>query len=176
MPVAFRGHVPVVAADVFVAPGVILLGDVAIGPGSSIWYGCVLRGDINAIRIGARSNLQDGTVVHVSGEEGGSTEIGDDVTVGHMALLHACTLEDGSFVGMKACVMDGAVVETGAVVAAGAVVTPDRRIPAGELWAGCPARLLRPLSNAERADFAATAARYAAIAREYLAAGLDRII
>ena len=95
-----------IAASAFIAENAVIAGDVVIGAESSIWYGCTLRGDVNVIRIGARSNIQDHSMIHVS-SFGHATIIGDDVTVGHMALLHACTLEDGSFVGMKACLMDG---------------------------------------------------------------------
>lgn len=167
--IPFAGKVPVVAADAFVAPNATLIGDVVIGPGSSIWYGCVLRGDYNPIRIGARTNLQDGTVVHIDSRISGTT-IGDDVTVGHMCLIHACTLESGSFVGNKATVMDGATVASGAMVAAGALVTPGKRVPAGELWAGSPARKLRDLSPEKRATLTVTAKAYAAFAQEHRAA------
>lgn len=162
------GKAPRVDASAFVAPGATLIGDVEIGAEASIWYNCVLRGDVNAIRIGARTNIQDGTMIHVS-RIGRGTHIGDDVTVGHMALLHDCTLEDLCFVGMQACVMDGAVVESGAMVAAGSLVTPGRRVPAGELWAGRPAKLLRPITPAERTDIRDSADRYARLAAEYRA-------
>lgn len=167
--IAFAGKTPVIAADAFIAPNATLIGDVAVGPGSSIWYGCVLRGDYNAIRIGARSNIQDGTVVHIDSRTFG-TVIGDDVTVGHMCLIHACTLESGCFVGNKATVMDGAVVESGAMVAAGALVTPNKRVAAGELWGGSPARKLRDLRPEERATLTLTAKAYAAFAQEHRAA------
>lgn len=162
----FRGVMPVLAEGVFVAPGAVVIGDVAIGPDSGIWFGCVVRGDVNTIRIGARTNIQDGTVIHVAGD-GQGTVIGDDVTVGHMALLHACTLESGCFVGMKACVMDGAHVESGAMVAAGALVTPGKRVRRGEVWAGSPAKPLRPLTPQELDGFARSAERYAELARAY---------
>lgn len=131
----FKNILPRIAAGVFVAPTAAVIGDVEIGEDSSIWFGCTVRGDVNNVVIGKRTNIQDGTVIHVSNSLQG-TYIGDDVTVGHMALLHACTIEDGAFVGMKACVMDGAVVEAGAMVAAGALVTPGKRVPKGQLWAG----------------------------------------
>jgi carbonic anhydrase/acetyltransferase-like protein (isoleucine patch superfamily) len=165
----YRGIMPKLAADVWIAPTASVIGDVEIGPGSGIWFGCVLRGDVHDIRIGARTNIQDGTVIHVN-HAGPGTHIGDDVTVGHMALIHACTLETGSFVGMKACVMDEAVVEQGAMVAAGALVTPGKRVPAGQLWAGSPAVYRRDVTDKELAGFASTAERYAGLAREYLAA------
>ena len=136
----------------------------------------MLRGDGNAIRIGARTNIQDGTIIHVNqekdggrGKSGFACNIGADVTVGHMALLHACTLEDGSFVGMKACVMDGAVVETGGMVAAGALVTPGKRVRKGELWAGSPAKLMRALTTVEAAMFEWTVEHYVERAHSYRA-------
>ena len=165
----YRGIMPKLAADVWIAPTASVIGDVEIGPQSGIWFGCVLRGDVHDIRIGARTNIQDGTVIHVN-HSGPGTHIGDDVTVGHMALIHACTLESGSFVGMKACIMDEAVVERGAMVAAGALVTPGKRIPSGQLWAGSPAVYRRDVTEKELAGFAATAERYAGLAKEYLAA------
>jgi carbonic anhydrase/acetyltransferase-like protein (isoleucine patch superfamily) len=167
----YNGVTPKIAPDAFVAETAVIIGDVEIGPGASIWYGCVLRGDSNSIRIGARTNIQDGTIIHVNHEREGAagtrTVIGADITVGHMALLHACTLEDGSFVGMKACVMDGALVETGGMVAAGALVTPGKRVKRGELWAGSPAKLMRPLSEKEIAYFAYSAEHYAELAATY---------
>lgn len=165
--VAYNGKSPRVDGSAFIAPGVVLTGDVEIGAESSLWYGCVVRGDVNFIRIGKGVNIQDGTVVHVSRPY--PTLIGDGVSIGHMALIHACTLEDGCFIGMKACVMDGAVVETGAFAAAGALVTPGKRVPAGELWAGSPARFVRKVSNKDRAIMDYTQPNYVNLARVYKA-------
>lgn len=162
----YRGVLPTIAPDAFIADTAVIIGDVEIGAGSSIWFGCVLRGDVNSIRIGRNTNIQDGTVVHVS-RTGKGTQIGDGVTVGHLALLHDCTVEDGAFVGMKACLMDGAYLESGAMLAAGGLLTPGKRIPSGELWAGNPARLLRPLSEAEKAMIPNSAIHYATLAAEY---------
>lgn len=170
----YRGIAPRVHPEAFVAETAVVIGDVEIGAGSSVWYGAVIRGDVNRIVIGRGSNIQDGTVVHCNHdreagweaadyrETGGGvpTLIGDGVTIGHMALLHACKLEDGSFVGMRATVMDEAVVESGAMVAAGALLTPGKRIPSGELWAGAPAAFKRRLSEAELASFPYQAAHY----------------
>jgi carbonic anhydrase/acetyltransferase-like protein (isoleucine patch superfamily) len=142
----FDGVTPTLGRDVFIAPGASVIGDVEIGEQTGIWYGCVLRGDVNEIRIGARVNIQDGTVIHVA-SKGQGTYIGDEVSVGHMALLHACTVEARAFIGMKAVVMDGAHVESGAMVAAGALVTPGKRVKSGELWTGWPAAPRRALSE-----------------------------
>jgi carbonic anhydrase/acetyltransferase-like protein (isoleucine patch superfamily) len=157
---------PQIAADVFVAENAVVTGEIAIGSESSIWYGCVLRGDVNNITVGARTNIQDGTVVHVSSTLQG-TYIGDDVTIGHMALIHACTIEDGAFIGMQACIMDGAKVEKGAMVAAGALVTPGKIVPSGTLWGGSPARHMRDLTEEEKQGLTSSAAHYVRIARLY---------
>jgi carbonic anhydrase/acetyltransferase-like protein (isoleucine patch superfamily) len=179
MILSIDGFTPKIDPTAFIAPTAVIIGDVVIGPGSSVWYGCVLRADGKLLRVGARTNIQDGTVVHLNHQDDGgrggrgySTLIGDDVTIGHMALIHACTLEDGAFVGMKACVMDGAVVEGGGMVAAGALVTPNKRVRKGELWAGSPAKLLRQLTPREMEDFATTAPYYAERAAHYRSQGL----
>jgi len=152
-----------------VAPNAAVIGDVEIGRASSIWFGCTVRGDVNRIRIGVRSNLQDGTVVHVT-HDGNPTLIGDEVTVGHGCIIHACTLEDRCFIGMGATVMDGVVVETGAMVAAGALVPPGKRIKSGELWVGVPARHVRAIPDEERASWPERVQLYVELAAEYRAA------
>jgi len=174
MPALIRPHhgvTPTIAASAFVAETAVVIGDVTIGEQASIWYGCVLRGDGNFIRVGARTNIQDGTIVHVNHEREGAagtrTIIGADVTIGHMALIHACTLEDGCFIGMQACVMDGAVVESGAMVAAGALVTPGKRVKRGELWGGSPARLMRKLTESELKYFSYTVEHYIEMGASY---------
>ena len=135
----YRHRWPQVAPSAFVATGSTVIGDVILGAQSSIWFNCVLRGDVNYIRMGARSNVQDGTIIHTATADG-PTLIGDDVVVGHMCLLHACILEDACMIGMGATVMDFAVVESGAWVAAGALVTPGKRVKSGEMWMGRPAK------------------------------------
>jgi len=162
----WRGTAPSLHETAFVAPGASVIGDVVVGAESSIWFGCVVRGDVHEIRIGARSNIQDGTVIHVTKGRFG-TYIGDDVLIGHNATIHACTLESGAFIGMGATILDGAVVEGGAMVAAGAMVTPGKRVKRGELWAGSPAKKMRDLSEDEMAFFISQCAHYAALAREY---------
>jgi len=167
--IPFAGHTPRVAADAFIAPGVVLIGDVEVGPGASIWFGSVLRGDVGPIRVGARTNIQDGTIVHVDSHTY-PTLIGADVTIGHCVLIHACTLEDGAFVGMRATVMDGAVVEGGGMVAAGALVTPGKRVRRGELWAGSPAKMWRALTQDDLDGFKSTVEHYAEKAHQFRAA------
>ncbi len=163
----YRGVLPRIADDAFIAPGAVLVGDVEIGTGSSVWFGCVIRGDEESVRIGERVNLQDGTVIHVHSRKQGAI-IGDDVTVGHQVLLHACTLETGAYVGMGAMVMDEAVVEGGAMLAGGALLTQRKVVRRGELWAGRPARLMRAIPPDEAEALARTAQLYAARARLYL--------
>lgn len=163
----FRNALPRIAPTAWVAPNAVIIGDCEIAPHANVWFGCVLRGDIAPIRVGEYANIQDGTVVHVSSQLREGTHIGAHVTIGHMCLIHACTLEDRSFVGMKACVMDGAVVESGAWVAAGAVVTPGKRVPQGQLWAGTPARHLRDVSAEEVRCIEQLPVHYARLAEEY---------
>ena len=162
----FRGKLPQIAKTAFVASNAVITGDVEIGPESSIWFGCVLRGDVHQIRVGARTNIQDGTIVHCTRNRFPCL-IGSDITIGHSAILHACTLEDGCFIGMGACIMDGARVESGAMVAAGALVTPGKLVKQGELWAGNPAKPMRPLTAEELAYFPVSAQQYAELARDY---------
>jgi carbonic anhydrase/acetyltransferase-like protein (isoleucine patch superfamily) len=169
----FRDIFPRIAASALVAPGAAVIGDVDIGPETGVWFNCVIRGDVNSIHIGAGTNVQDGTVVHVTPATH-ATHIGDNVTIGHRAVIHGCTLEDASFVGMAATVMDGAVVESGAMVAAGALVTPGRRVPSGELWAGMPAKYVRDVSEEERTYNEKAVRRYASLARLYIDS-LERI-
>ncbi len=164
---SYRGKSPVVGKGVFIAETATVIGDTVIGDGANIWYGVVVRGDVNFIRIGARTNIQDNAVVHVSTGTYPAI-IGEDVTVGHMALIHACTIENRCLIGMHSCVMDGAVVETGAIVAAGALVPPGKRVKAGEVWAGVPARLVRAVSEAETREIVLSAKRYCELAAEYL--------
>ena len=171
----FDGKSPRVDPNAFVAPGARLIGDVEIGPDASIWYNCVLRGDVNRIRVGARSNIQDGSVIHVDSPKAGDdkglpTLIGEDVLIGHLAMIHGCILHDRAFVGLGAIVMDGCEIESDAMLAAGAMLTPGKRIPAGQLWAGRPARYVRELSAADLAGQQAGVAHYVALARAHRAA------
>lgn len=166
----FAGKWPDLAPDVFIAPGARVIGDVAIGAGSSVWFNCVLRGDVNVIRIGRGTNIQDGSVVHVTRKTHG-TFIGDDVLIGHMCLIHGCTLEDGAFIGMGAIVMDACVVGENAMLAAGSLLTPGKTMPPGQMWAGRPARYVRDLTAEELARHRAATAHYAELAGRYAAEG-----
>lgn len=162
----FEGKMPVIHPDAWIAQGAVIIGDVVIGAHTNVWFGCVIRGDVNSIRIGERTNIQDGTVVHVT-RKTGPTTIGSGITIGHSALIHAATLEDDCFVGMHATIMDMAVVESGAMVAAGALVAPNKRVPTGELWAGNPAKLFRPMKQSEIDYIPESAKHYVALSQKY---------
>ncbi|PHT56604.1 Gamma carbonic anhydrase 2, mitochondrial [Capsicum baccatum] len=165
--------VPVVDEDAFVAPSASITGDVHIGRNASIWYGCVLRGDVNSVSIGAGTNVQDNSLIHVAKSNISGkvlpTTIGKNVTIGHSAVLHGCTVEDEAFIGMGATVLDGAVVEKNAMVAAGAHVRQNTRIPFGEVWGGNPARFLRKLTEEEIAFISESASNYSKLAQAHAA-------
>lgn len=163
----YNGVMPTIHPTAFIAPGAVIIGDVTIGEEANIWFGCVLRGDVQSISVGPRTNIQDGTVVHVT-RVTGPTTIGAGITIGHKALLHACTLEDDCFVGMGATVMDNAVIESGAMIAAGALLTPNKRIPSGQLWAGNPAQYFRDMKPQETDFIGVSAANYVKLAHEYM--------
>ena len=171
---SFNGKTPQIHPDAFVAPGCRIIGDVTIGPQSSIWYNCVLRGDVNRIVIGARTNIQDGTVIHVDSPKGSDpglpTIIGDDVLVGHMVMLHGSILQDRAFVGLGSVVMDGCTIQSEGMLAAGALLSPGKTIGARELWIGRPAKLLRMLSPEEVTGNQAGVAHYVALAEHHKAA------
>ena len=161
---------PAVAADVFIAPGAIVLGAVELREQSSVWYGSVLRGDINRIVVGAQSNVQDGSVLHVSDDC--ACVLGERVTVGHRAVVHACTVGDEVLVGMGAIILDGAQIGARSIIAAGALVTKNMIIPEGSLVVGSPARVVRALSLDEQRANAQLALKYVEVSRRYLAMGL----
>lgn len=172
---AIHGKAPRIHDSAFIAPGCRIIGDVEIGPDASIWYNCVIRGDVNRIVIGARSNIQDGTVIHCDSpmpgaEQGYPTTIGEDVLVGHMAMLHGCTLEDRAFVGLSATVMNGCRIESDAMLAAGALLSPGKHIPARQLWAGRPATFLRDLPERAVAEMQLGVAHYVHNAKAHAAA------
>ncbi|WP_041865421.1 gamma carbonic anhydrase family protein [Sphingomonas sp. MM-1] len=165
----FDGATPDVSRAGFVAPGSRLIGDVVLGEGASVWYNCVLRGDVAPISVGARTNIQDGTVVHVTTKQY-DTVIGADCLIGHLAIVHGCHLHDRAFVGLGAIVMDGCVIESDAMLAAGALLTPGKRILSGQMWAGRPAKYVRDLTEEDLAAHRKGVAGYVELARRHAAA------
>jgi carbonic anhydrase/acetyltransferase-like protein (isoleucine patch superfamily) len=161
----YEGKLPRIHPSAFVAPGACLIGDVEIGPEASVWYNCVLRADLNRIVVGARSNVQDGTIIHV--EPDMPTLIGEDALIGHMAILHACTIEDRAFVGMGSIALDGSRIGTGAMLAAGALLGPGKAVPERELWAGRPARLMRAIGDPEFEQMGRQTALYCDLGRRH---------
>ena len=165
---ALDGKLPRIHPTTFIAPTASVIGDVEIGAESGIWFSCVVRGDTNFIRIGARTNIQDGTIIHVDAVTY-PTIIGDDVTVGHAAIIHACTLHNRAFVGMGSTVLDGAVIEEGGILGAGGLLTPGKVIGRYELWTGAPAKLKRVMDEDERRKFDRNAEEYRKLAARYRA-------
>lgn len=158
----FLGQQPQASEAAFVAPGAIILGDVELGKDSSIWYAAVLRADINAIRIGAGSNLQDGAIVHLADDAG--VTVGEFTTVGHRAILHACTIGSECLIGMGATILDHAVIGDQCIIGANTLVPQRMKIPAGSLVYGSPAKIIRPLKNEERTSIRNWAVKYVAVA------------
>jgi carbonic anhydrase/acetyltransferase-like protein (isoleucine patch superfamily) len=174
---SYHDILPTLGARAYVDPAASVIGDVVLGEDVSIWPGTVVRGDVNFIRIGARTNVQDGSIVHVSHDGpharlgGFATVIGADVTVGHRAIIHACRIEDAVLIGMGAIVLDGAVVKKHGFVGAGALIAPGKVVGEGELWLGNPAKKTRMLSDAEIEALYYSSAHYVRLKDEYLAAG-----
>jgi carbonic anhydrase/acetyltransferase-like protein (isoleucine patch superfamily) len=157
--ITYQGVTPKIDPSVFIAEGAHIIGDVEIGKDSSVWFNTVIRGDVNYIRIGERTNIQDNTVIHVTNKRF-PTHIGNNVTVGHSAVIHACTISDYSLIGMGAVVLDDAKVGKYTLIAAGAVVTMGMVVPEGMLAAGVPAKVVRPLTEEERKFLAQSAQNY----------------
>jgi carbonic anhydrase/acetyltransferase-like protein (isoleucine patch superfamily) len=166
----FGDHRPQIHPTAYVPDLAVVIGDVAIGPGSSLWFHTVVRADVHHVRIGARSNVQDNATIHVVRGRF-PTLLGDGVTVGHNAVLHGCTVEDGCLVGMSAVVLDGAVVGAESLVGAGALVTPGTIVPPRSLVLGSPARRVREVSDAELERLRTSATNYVELACRYRAAG-----
>ncbi|PIR32598.1 MAG: gamma carbonic anhydrase family protein [Alphaproteobacteria bacterium CG11_big_fil_rev_8_21_14_0_20_44_7] len=163
----YKGILPKIADDAFIAPSAAVIGDVKIGNKVGVWFNVTIRGDVAPITIGAGTNIQDNSCIHVT-RGGHPTNIGAGVTIGHSALIHAATIEDNSFIGMGAIIMDDAVVESNAMLAAGAMLTPGKRIPSGQLWAGSPAKYFRDLTQEELNFIPISAANYMKHVEEYL--------
>lgn len=176
---SFSQHTPVLGARAFVDRSAVVIGDVEIGADSSVWPLVVIRGDMHRIRIGARTSVQDASVLHIThagpfNPEGFPLLIGDDVTIGHKVMLHGCTLGSRILVGMGSTVMDGAVVEDEVVIGAGSLVPPGKRLESGFLYVGSPAKAVRPLNDKERAFFTYSAGNYVRLKDQHLAEGFDR--
>lgn len=170
----FQGLTPHLGERVYVDPSSVVLGDVVLGDDCSVWPMAVIRGDMHRIRIGVRTSVQDGSVLHITHASefnpgGYPLTIGDDVTIGHKALLHGCSVGSRVLVGMGAIVMDGVVVEDEVIIAAGAVVTPGKTLASGHVYAGNPAKPLRALKDSEREFFAYSAGNYVKLKDQYLA-------
>lgn len=163
----YKGVWPEIAEDAFIAPGARIIGDVKIGSQSSIWFNCVLRGDVGKIRIGERSNVQDGSVLHVD-SGGNDTIIGNDVLIGHMAMVHGTTIEDEGFVGFSAMTMDGSLIEKNGMLAAGSLLSPGKTVGVGEMWMGRPAKFVREIGESEFRALSKGAAKYVRTAIDYL--------
>ncbi|WP_373487996.1 gamma carbonic anhydrase family protein [Blastomonas sp.] len=173
--ITLHGKTPRIHDSAFIAPGCRIIGDVEIGADASIWYNCVVRADVNRIVIGARSNVQDGSIIHCDSPrpgqpEGFPTLIGEDVLIGHLAMVHGCVLEDRAFVGLGAIVMDGCRIEGDAMLAAGAMLTPGKTMPSGQLWGGRPAQFMRDLPERAIAEMRLGVAHYVENARVHGAA------
>ncbi|MFO8026526.1 MAG: gamma carbonic anhydrase family protein [Opitutales bacterium] len=161
----YLDQAPRIDASAYVASGAVVIGAVRLEKNASVWHNAVLRGDINRIEVGEGSNIQDGTIVHLADDYG--VKIGRYVTVGHAAMIHACEIGDECLVGMQATVLDGAVVGRQSIVGAGALVTKGTQIPEGSLVLGSPAKVVRPLSKAERSGLKAMAEKYVTVSREH---------
>ena len=173
----YLGQMPLLGQRVYVDPAATVIGDVELGDDTSVWPGTIIRGDVNHIRIGARTNVQDGTVIHVShhspyNQAGYPTLIGEDVTVGHGTIIHACSIGDRCLIGMGACILDGARVMTHGFVGAGAIIGPGKVVGEGELWLGNPGRFVRRLSDKEIESLLYSAQHYVRLKDQYLYADL----
>ncbi|MCL1635050.1 gamma carbonic anhydrase family protein [Luteimonas sp. SX5] len=172
---SYLGKLPELGQRVYVDPAATVIGDAVLGDDVSVWPGTVIRGDVNFIRIGARTNIQDGTVVHVSHDGphaklgGFATVIGEDVTIGHKAIVHACRIEDAALIGMGAIVLDGAVVKKHGFVGAGALIAPGKVVGEGEMWLGNPGRFARRLTEAEIEALYYSSQHYVRMKDQYLA-------
>ena len=177
--IPFNGKTPQIDDSAFIAPGCRIIGDVRIGPEASIWYNCVLRADVNSITIGARSNIQDGSIVHCDppyplSPQGFPTIIGDDVLIGHMAMIHGCVIKDRGFIGLGAIIMNGCVVESDAMLGAGALLPEGKHMGERELWVGRPANMIRLLSDEALAISRAGVAGYVENGKAHAKANAER--
>ncbi|WP_221792374.1 gamma carbonic anhydrase family protein [Aquisediminimonas sediminicola] len=173
--IPLNGKTPRIHPSAFIAPGCRIIGDVEIGPDVSIWYNCVIRADVNHVVIGARTNVQDGSVIHCDSPydgmpDGCPTIIGEDCLIGHLAMVHGTTMDNHAFVGLSATVMNGCHIESDGMVAAGAILTPGKRVGAGQMWVGRPAKFVRDLSPEDIADHRQGVVNYVENGRAHKAA------
>ena len=162
----YKDITPTIGKDVWIADNASVIGDTVIGDESNIWFGVTIRGDVHEIRIGKRTNIQDHTLIHTTRNVSGSY-IGDEVTIGHGAIIHACTIEDQVLVGMGAIILDEAVMEKNSMLAAGSVLPPKKRVPSGQLWGGTPAKYMRDLAQEELDFLPVSADNYVKLAQDY---------
>lgn len=165
-PINYKNLTPQIHREAYIAEGAIIAGDVSIEKNSSIWFNSVIRGDVARVSIGSNTNIQDGSVVHTS-RFNGPTIIGNNITIGHMALIHACTIEDNAFIGMQAIIMDNAIVEEYGFVAAGSLVSPSKIIRKAELWVGRPAKFVRMITDEEKEFMQDNMRNYVELSRSY---------
>jgi carbonic anhydrase/acetyltransferase-like protein (isoleucine patch superfamily) len=164
--IKFKGISPKIDKSSFIAHGAIIAGDVTISENSGVWFNCVLRGDVNPITVGSCTNIQDGTIIHTSRFDG-PTSIGNNVTIGHLALIHACTIKNNAFIGIQSTIMDKAMIEEYAFIAAGSLVTPGKIVKSRELWAGSPAKFIRKIMEEEVRFMQDNIENYIDLAKEY---------
>ena len=173
---SYQGKLPNIDSSAFIASNAIISGDVKIGKNSGIWFGCCIRGDVTKIEIGENTNIQDNCVLHgtrpnhaqnKTGSHGAPVVIGNNVTIGHGAIIHACTIKDNAFIGMGSVIMDLAIVEEYGMLAAGAVLTPKKVVKSGQIWAGNPAKYFRDMTQEEKDYIKISADNYALLAQEY---------
>jgi carbonic anhydrase/acetyltransferase-like protein (isoleucine patch superfamily) len=175
MPIyAYKGIRPTLGRDVYIAPNAVVIGDVEIGDEGNVWFGCVLRGDGYPIKIGARTNVQDGTVVHVTGGKAATT-VGDDVTIGHMSLIHGCTVGNGCLIGMGSTLLDNCEVGAESIVAAGSLVAPRSKIPPRSMVMGRPGKVVRPIVDGDLDWVRASVQIYVLNAKSFLSGDLEQI-
>jgi carbonic anhydrase/acetyltransferase-like protein (isoleucine patch superfamily) len=169
----YKGKWPHIAASAYIDPAAVIIGDVTIGENASVWPGTIIRGDVHHIRIGARTNIQDGCVLHVMKDEW-PLVLGDDVTVGHSVTLHGCTIESKVLIGMGCIILNGAEIGSNSIIAAGTLITERTKIPAGSLVMGSPGKVKRELSDKDRESIAGYAERYSGYRETYRAQALER--
>lgn len=164
--IKYKDKSPTIDPSAYISQGVYIIGDVTLGADSNVWFGSVLRGDVAPITVGKNTNIQDGTIIHTSRRDG-PTHIGDNVTIGHRAMIHACIIKDCAFIGMSATIMDKAIIEPFGFVAAGALVSPGKVVGSRQLWAGVPAKYIRDLCDDEIEHIKKSADNYVRLSKEY---------